>query len=76
MRGSPELLTRLCRRIMLESASPIALPTVPTWSLHAKFQTGRGRQGLLRLSPIRMNSGYLAFSRANVIRSTQASHRA
>ena len=30
MRGSPELPTRLCRRIMLESASPIALPTVPT----------------------------------------------
>jgi hypothetical protein len=31
MRGSSELLTWLCRRIPLESASPIALPTMPTF---------------------------------------------
>lgn len=31
MRGSPELPTRLCRRIMLEALPPSLWPTMPTF---------------------------------------------
>jgi len=47
MRGSPELLTWLCRRIPLESASPIALPTVPIFLSACDIPIWRSRQRLL-----------------------------